>query len=514
MEYIKIVNLQVNNNGQELFTAANLSITQHQKIGLIGLNGSGKTTMLRIINKQPSTMDIKENIVRLCDTYMVPQLLNHDRKSGGEKEKEAIASAIKKVNKSKQAVLLLDEPTANLDIVQQKWLVETLNSFSKPVLIVSHDQEFLREVVNTVWYIEDNSVNEFKGTYVEYQKKEEDDIRREETQYQLKKKKINNLRKVQRQLESKGHSATKKKKNSSWSDWKIKDSNKIEKKLLHSSKIMSKKIDREMSQLKKPVTRHPITLNNFKVSNLELKAKDSLLRIDAQTIYRENRALFKIDETLKIKNKEKIILTGENGCGKTFFLTELINDLLAEWINPKAKIGFFTQDVISEVNNSKKVGDEIKKSTVFDETTTRQLLGDLHLGNCLNMSVSSLSGGQLVCYKLAQILLDEHNMLILDEPDNFLDISSITALTSFLKNYPFSVIIVTHDKSIINELNFSKWQIAKGKLLLPNAASKDTDAELSLLRYRRDEMMADTSIPISQIQEMSKQIAELEKEQK
>ena len=84
---------------------------------------------------------------------------------------------------------------------------------------------------------------------------------------------------------------------------------------------MSKKIDREMSQLKKPVTRHPITLNNFKVSNLELKAKDSLLRIDAQTIYRENRALFKIDETLKIKNKETIILTGENGCGKTFFLT-------------------------------------------------------------------------------------------------------------------------------------------------------------------------------------------------
>ena len=123
-------------------------------------------------------------------------------------------------------------------------------------------------------------------------------------------------------------------------------------------------------------------------------------------------------------------------------------------------------------------------------------------------------GGQLVCYKLAQILLGEHNMLILDEPDNFLDISSITALTSFLKNYPFSVIIVTHDKSIINELNFSKWQIAKGKLLLPNAASKDTDAELSLLRYKRDEMMADTSIPISQIQEMSKQIAELEKEQK
>lgn len=138
-------------------------------------------------------------------------------------------------------------------------------------------------------------------------------------------------------------------------------------------------------------------------------------------------------------------------------------------------------------------------------------MGDLHLGKCLNTLVSNLSGGQLVCYKLAKILLGEHNMLILDEPDNFLDIASIRALIAFLKDYPFSIIIVTHDKKIINELNFQNWKICKGKLLLPDMASKSSNNELDLLRHKLDKMIADTSVPISQVQRVSKRIMELEK---
>lgn len=243
MEYLKITSLQVNNKGTLFLNASNLSIKQQQKIGLIGINGSGKTTLLKIINNKPINMDIKGNIISHCKTFMVSQLLSHNKQSGGEKEKEVILSAIKRANQSKEAILLLDEPTANLDFIQQDWLVNTLNSFNHPVLVVSHDQAFLNEIIDTVWYIENNTVNEFKGTYAQYESKRRDDLHRAKIEYQLKKKKISELRNAQKELENKGHNVIKKKKSISWSDWKIKDSNKIEKKLLHSSKIINKKID-------------------------------------------------------------------------------------------------------------------------------------------------------------------------------------------------------------------------------------------------------------------------------
>lgn len=171
MEYLKIASLQVNNKGTLVIDASNLTINQQQKIGLIGINGSGKTTLLKIINNKPVNMEINANIINNCKTFMVTQVMSHDHQSGGEKEKEAILSAIKRANQSKKAILLLDEPTSNLDFDQQNWLVNTLNSFNHPLLVVSHDQAFLSKVINTVWYIENKRVIEFKGTYTDYERK-------------------------------------------------------------------------------------------------------------------------------------------------------------------------------------------------------------------------------------------------------------------------------------------------------------------------------------------------------
>ncbi|AIS10027.1 ABC transporter, ATP-binding protein [Lactobacillus sp. wkB8] len=513
MEYIRITNLNVENRDESLFYAPHLNIQDNQIIGLIGDNGVGKTTLINIIAQVSTIFRVTGQIQRHCRIVLVPQLLNNDEQSGGEKEKEVITQAIIKLGQARNFLLILDEPTSNLDIEQQRWLIKTLSTLSQPILIISHDQSFLQKLVNVIWHIKDHQVHEFKGSYSEYCRFLTAEEKRKNIEYHEKLTKIKKLKKDQRDAEIKSQKATKKKKDMSWSDWKIKDSGKIEKRLSRISTQLKKRITSEEALLGKPQVHHTITLSNVKTTNLDLSQKSSLVRLGIQDVVLHGNNLFSITKELQIKGGEKIALTGKNGVGKSVFLAKLFHQKLNAWFNPQLKIGYVKQNIAQEAAERETVIETISKISVFDKTTTMQLLGDLHLRRFLNNQVCDLSGGQLVCYKLAKVLLGEHNLLILDEPDNFLDISAINALETFLKNYPFAIILVSHDQNLLKNLNFAIWEIKNHNLITASdfSSHKNTniDNRINLLQFKLDKLITDPNASFKEIENISREINNL-----
>ena len=329
MEYIKITSLKVEYQGEVLFQAPHLNVQDQQIIGLIGDNGVGKTTLVNIIAEKPTVFEVEGQVKRNCHTILVPQILNNSEQSGGEKEKSAIVQALLQINQTQNTLLILDEPTSNLDIEQQRWLIKALDSLKQPILLISHDQVFLSKLVNVIWQIKNQQVYEFKGTYDEYQQFLRAQEKRQNTEYFQKQVEIKRLRKDQREYEIRAKKSTKKKKSISWSDWKIKDSSGLEKSLFRKSTLLKRRMAKAETTLKKPQVHQPITLGNIENMNLELSQKSSIVRFKTQSVTVHKKQLFAITKELKIKGKEKIALTGINGAGKSVFLAKLFHKKLA-----------------------------------------------------------------------------------------------------------------------------------------------------------------------------------------
>ncbi|RHW50878.1 hypothetical protein DS834_06280 [Lactobacillus bombicola] len=515
MEYLKINQLQLEYQGEKLLHIDNLNVQDGQRIGLIGNNGTGKTTLFKLISQKPVVFRITGQINRNCQLAVASQIISCNKQSGGERQHQEIMAAIEQISHSQKTLLLLDEPTSNLDIDQQQWLIETLKHLETPYIVISHDRYFLTQAVNTIWYLNNKKIIAYKESFLDF----EQDIKRrranEQIQYHNQIKYIKKLKKAQQQKQRQVQHADCKKKNVSWSEWKNRDYGGKERRLARTQKIIKQRIDQKTTSTARPYIYKPITLNNIKWQNSAVSMNDNLLRIEPQKITIAQRELFTITTQLKLKVGQKIALTGANGCGKSVFLGQLVVQTLNEWLNPHAQIGFFRQNFSRETKNSTTLQESIQKISQFNWTTTMQLLGDLHLRQFLPNEIRTLSGGQLICYRLAQVLLGQHNLLILDEPSNFLDLKSLKAVENFLKSYPFTVIIVTHDQQLLANLNFTTWKIQNQQLVLAtsnlNKEAVSVSNELALLKFKLAQAIIDPEISIMEIQRLKQQVEQLTK---
>ncbi|ALJ22571.1 hypothetical protein AO203_00155 [Lactobacillus gallinarum] len=298
MELIKLNRFKLAYSDKVLIKANNINIQPSQKIGLIGNNGVGKTSLLRVLMGENDTFIVSGNIIKNCKLIMVPQIMEASEKSGGEQEKAAIISAFSQLEKYSNSLLMLDEPTSNLDISQQNWLINALNKIHHSMIIVSHDRNFLNKTVNTIWSIQDKHIRVFKGNYSKYHENIEKEEKEKEKIYLEEVKKITKLKRAQNIYKERALHATKKKRNMSQSDWKIKDSSGIQKRLFRVSKQLGSKVTKRSQKLKKPKVYHPITLNNFAKQNYFDK-KASLVRINKQSININNKKLFQINNEIK-----------------------------------------------------------------------------------------------------------------------------------------------------------------------------------------------------------------------
>lgn len=437
-------------------------ILQDEKIGLVGANGTGKTTLIKaLIGK----IEIDEGQIYLTNSYSyisqnenlhiesgdskIKSMLNAPDKyeehlSGGEKVKLKIATALKEQKK----LIIADEPTSNLDEKSISILEEMFKKHKGSLLLVSHDKDFLDALCNKIVELEDGKIKIYKGNYTTYLKIKEEERNRQEFEYEQYISEKNRLEsaKTEKMNLSDGIRRTPKRMGNSEARLHKMGGQRGKQNIDGNVKAIQSRIDK-LEVKEKPKGINPIKI--YIKDGLEIVSKN-LVEINDFTLC-VNEDILLDNVSFKVKRNKKIALIGENGCGKTTLIKEIIkNSNPAIKINPRVKIGYFdqSQDILDE---QKSILYNIKRDSSFDETFIRINLNLFGFkGDDVYKKVGVLSGGEKVKVALCKIILEDNNFLILDEPTNYLDIVSLKALEESLQNTDKTMLIVSHDRAFIN----------------------------------------------------------------
>ncbi|UTH05839.1 ribosomal protection-like ABC-F family protein [Macrococcoides canis] len=504
--------LQLNNilkqiEDTTLFEIDQLKIGQGEKIGLIGKNGCGKSTLLKMIAN--NDVDYTGTIDNPFQTKYVPQLKKITSESGGEQTKSYLLDAFN----SNNALLLLDEPSTNLDMNNIKWLINQINQFQGTMIIVSHDRLLLNQTVQKILEIEEKKLNIYTGNYDDYDEQKKKQYEQQLREYEQYQKKMNQLQ--QESIERNKHASNfkKRKKNISISDYKVNSKrgayDSQEKAIAKSSKVLQKRME-QMEKVEKPKNE-----KHYKIKAVgKLKQTGAtLIHLDNFNLKFGNQQLFHADH-FKMVQGDKIAITGPNGSGKTTFIKQLIEAQIGGYYKSNLKIGYFAQN-LTTLDKQKNIFENVRSTSVQDDMLIRNVLAALGFDySRLNQIVKFISGGERVRLQIIKLLLGDYDMLILDEPTNFLDISTLQALEHFLKDYPGSFLIISHDAQFINNTTKNKYVI-KQQQLLDDTKQKEyqttNSSHLQLLEYKLEQMILDPDIDIQNVIDLKKKIENLKK---
>lgn len=342
--------------------------------------------------------------------------------SGGQKVKIFLA----KLLLEQPDLLILDEPTNFLDTSHVDWLVKYLKEYKGNFLIVSHNQEFLDEVVNVILEIEFGKITKFKGNYQDYLRKKailEEDY---EKRYDAQRREITNLE---------AYIAK----------------NKVKTSTAKQAKSREKKLDK-IEVMEKPKS-EDIRLNlNFNYQSISSR---KLLEVTNLEIGYYFSLLPPI--SFQIKSGTKLAISGFNGIGKTTLLRTLIGELPPIKGNFKfvddVKIAYFEQEHHFDDVNLTPFQEISNIYPLMDNKTIRSHLARCGLTKGLALQpIKTLSGGEQSKLKLCKVMLQKANVLILDEPTNHLDKNAREDLLKVLKEYPGTVIFVSHEREFVKNL--------------------------------------------------------------
>ena len=346
--------------------------------------------------------------------------------SGGQKSKAQLA----KLLLSGSNILLLDEPTNHLDITACEWLEKFLTEYKGAYIVISHDRYFLDKVTNTTFEMENKTLHEYKGNYTRYLDLKAEAREAQQRVYDRTVKEINRIEGIVEQQKRWGQ-----------------EHNFI------TAASKQKQADRLKETLEKPEELPEAIKFSFRAkdggANDVLTAKNLSKSFDGVTVFR--------NVGLDIKRNTTTFILGENGCGKTTLLKILMGQYQPDngefKLGNNIQCGYYDQ-AQTDLDPSKTVLDEVwDKYPGMMQTEVRSALAQfLFKGEDVFKNVGKLSGGEKARVSLLKLMLSKANMLLLDEPTNHLDIHSREALENALANYGGTLLIVSHDRYLINKL--------------------------------------------------------------
>lgn len=494
---IIIENISKDYSGKIVFENISAKLDSGDKIGLIGANGIGKTTLAKIIagyedascgkiNYIPRKEDIiylsqnflEDNINSICGKKVskcagenfieYKKLLNSigisedkweqsvDTLSGGEKTKVLLSMALTKTAE----LFILDEPTNHLDVDGIRFLENIINKMHKTMIIISHDRYFLDKTVSKIWEMNTDKLAEYAGNYTDYKLQKEIELKNNITEYEKQQDKIAQLKKVindRKQWFLKAHNAA------GINDfYRAKSKKQIN--VMHAKEKQLERI--ENNKVEKPKEESSPCFDVINKGIIDMKLPKYIIQVKNLSKSYGKKQVLK-DVSFDVKRGDKIGIVGRNGCGKTTLLN-ILNGCDTDYsgsvsITPKIRMAYFSQQ-LENIDGEK----DILENVLTDDTSkteARILLSELlFTGDDVFKKVKVLSMGEKCRVVMAKIILSHANLLILDEPTNYMDIQSKEQIEKILKEYRGNVIVVSHDRYFINGIAGRIFEISGGKI--------------------------------------------------
>ena len=454
------------NSDKILFDNISLGINEGDKIGLIGINGTGKSTLLKILageEEADSGKLTKGNAVRIAYLPQNPEFDDNESVisevikgkkaknefwdtegearsllakfeiedveakvgtlSGGQKKRAALVRTLL----DDAEILILDEPTNHLDTAMSEWLEDYLKKMKQALLIITHDRYFLDQVTNRIVELTHGKLYSYLGGYMKYLELKAE---REEMEIATERK-----------------NAALYKKDLAW--------------MMRGARARSTKQKAHIERFEELKNRDKIIVDKeIVVDSVSSRLGKQIIEIDNISKSYGNKVLF-TDFTYMFRRIDRIGIIGKNGSGKSTLLKTILGQVKPDngniIIGQTAKIGYFSQDS-GEINPNQTVIESAKDIAEYVQTkdgtvsASKMLERFLFEGAMQYTKIEKLSGGERRRLALLHTLISAPNILILDEPTNDLDITTLSILEDYLDSFDGVVITVSHDRYFLDRV--------------------------------------------------------------
>ncbi|WP_237391713.1 ribosomal protection-like ABC-F family protein [Paenibacillus dendrobii] len=368
--------------------------------------------------------------------------------SGGQKTRVRLAALLVK----RPAFLLLDEPTNHLDSDSMTWLEQWLNRYDGTVLFVSHDRTFLDHVATGICELSASGVKKYKGGYTDYKREKERELREQETLYKKQKQAREaleeSIRRYQEWFKQAEKSADKNTETKAATPYyKAKA-----KKNISRYHAKQKELERlESNSVQKPRDASKV---NMQLGDGGFAAR-VLLRLERLSFGYGEKDLFNgLD--LILSRGDRLALRGPNGSGKSTLLKLVLGELEPDrgrvWVHPGVSTGYFSQE-LEGLREEETLLDSLLRLPDMTETQARTILGCfLFSREDVFKRIGDLSMGEKCRAAFVQLYFSGANLLVLDEPTNYLDISTREVVEEALSAYPGALMVVSHDRMLVRKL--------------------------------------------------------------